>query len=351
MTVMDWQKTLIAPGTTMLEAMRVLDESSAQIVLVAAADRVLLGTLTDGDIRRGLLRGLSLDTPVDAIMHRDFTALRADANDEEIQAIMRQKDPKRIPILDAAGRIVELRMLEDLTLPPVRDHWVVLMAGGLGTRLHPLTLDCPKPLLHVGDKPLLETIIEKFVSVGFHNFFISVNYMADMIEERIRDGSRWGVRIRYLREKEKLGTAGALSLLPERPKLPVVVMNGDVLTSLRVDNLLAFHNEQKAGGTMCAREYTFQVPYGVIETDQYAFQGITEKPVYRRLVNAGIYVISPEGIDLVPRNTFYDMPELFTALVREGMRPAVFPIQEYWMDIGLLEDFRRANAEFSEVFK
>ena len=351
MTVRDWQKTLIAPDTTMLEAMRALDESSAQIALVADADRVLLGTLTDGDIRRALLRGLPLDSPVDAIMHRDFTSLRADASDEEILAVMRQKETNRIPILDEGGRIVELRLLEDLTFPPVRDNWVVLMAGGLGVRLHPLTLDCPKPLLHVGDRPLLETIIGKFVSVGFHQFFISVNYMAEMIEERIGDGSRWGVRIRYLREQKKLGTAAALSLLPQRPTLPVIVMNGDVLTTLRVENLLAFHNEQQAGGTMCAREYSFQVPYGVIETDQYVFQGITEKPVYRRLINAGIYVVSPEGIDLVPPDTAYDMPELFTALASRGLRPAVFPIQEYWMDIGLLDDFRRANAEYPEVFK
>lgn len=350
MTFRDWQKSLIAPSATIFEAMRALDESSAQIALVVEADRVLTGTLTDGDIRRALLRGLSLDTPVETIMQRDFTALRVEATNQEIQGIMRQKDLKRIPILDDAGRVVDLRILEEMALP-VRDNWVVLMAGGLGTRLHPLTLDCPKPLLQVGDRPLLETIIEKFVSYGFRNFFISVNYMADMIEDCIRDGSRWGVRIQYLREREKLGTAGPLSLLPERPRLPVIVMNGDVLTTLKLPHLLAFHDEHRASGTMCVREYSFQVPYGVIETNQHIFQGITEKPVVRYLVNAGIYVLSPEAIDLVPPNAFYNMPDLFTALVANDMHSVVFPIPEYWMDIGLIDDFRRANAEYPEVFK
>ena len=251
---------------------------------------------------------------------------------------------------EEAGRVIGVELLEELIRPRERDNWVVLMAGGLGTRLSPLTNDRPKPMLNVGNKPLLETIIENFVEQGFHRFFISVNYMAGMIKDHFADGGRWGAQIHYLEEDRKLGTAGALSLLPEPPTAPVLVMNCDLLTKVNFRHLLDFHLEHRAQGTMCVREYDFQVPYGVVRLDRQRIAGIDEKPVQRFFVNAGIYVLEPEALHHVPADTFFDMPSLFERLIAEGQEAAAFPIREYWLDIGQLADYDRANGEFAGLF-
>jgi NDP-sugar pyrophosphorylase family protein len=263
---------------------------------------------------------------------------------------MRQRRLHQIPVLDATWRVVGLEVLDDLLKPQPKTNPVVLMAGGLGSRLRPLTDECPKPLLRVGTKPILETILEAFIEHGFNRFYVSVNYKAEMIEAYFGDGSRWGATIEYLREKERLGTAGALSLLPEPPVEPVFVMNGDLLTRLNFAHLLDFHTAHGSVATMCVREYEMQVPYGVIKTRSHRILDIHEKPTERYLVNAGVYVLQPDALALIPRDRSFDMPDLFKRLMDRGGDTAVFPIREYWMDIGQMDDFHRANGHFEEVF-
>ncbi len=342
----DWKKTIVSPTTPILEAMRLIDDSSMQISLVVDAEDRLVGVITDGDIRRGIIKGISLDQPVNLIMNRQFTSLGLDASHAEILNLMKFNEVRHIPIVDDHGRLMDLQVLEDLIQPVSRDNWVVLMAGGLGSRLRPLTDECPKPLLNIKDKPILEIILENFIEYGFHRFFIAVNYKSEMIEANFGNGERWGVTIDYLREERRLGTAGALGLLPERPQLPLIIMNGDLLTKINFQHLLDFHQTHKAHALMCIREYNFKIPYGVITIDEHRLKKIDEKPIQRFFVNAGIYVLEPGVLELIPKNKYFDMTTLFELIISQGYETAVFPIREYWMDIGQPADLERANGEF-----
>lgn len=346
----DWKEIQVLPETPIREAIRVLDKSAKQILLVVDKSNRLLGTVTDGDIRRGILKGLAFDEPTDRIMNTQPTVARAGEPREQMLANMQRKQLHRIPIVNEQKQVVGIEFLEELIQPHLKENWVVLMAGGLGSRLRPLTNDCPKPMLKVGNKPLLETILENFIEYGFRHFFISVNFMAEMVKDYFGDGSRWGVEIRYLEEDQKLGTAGALSLLPQKPKAPLLVMNGDVLTKVNFRQLLDFHATHDAMATMCVREYDFQVPYGVVRMDNHRITGIDEKPVQRFFVNAGIYVLSPEALSAIPQAGYFDMPTLFETLITNNEEAVVFPIREYWLDIGQLADYDRANGEFMQVF-
>lgn len=346
----NWEQTLLPPSASLREAIETIDASAMQIALVVDESRRLLGTVTDGDIRRGILRGIALDQPIDRIMNAQPTVARSDEPREQVLANMQRKQLHRIPIVDEQGRVVGIEFLEELIQPHLKENWVVLMAGGLGSRLRPLTNDCPKPMLKVGNKPLLETILENFIEYGFRHFYISVNYMAEMVKEYFGDGSRWGVEIRYLEEDQKLGTAGALSLLPDRPSAPLLVMNGDVLTKINFRQLLDFHAGHHSQATMCVREYDFQVPYGVVRIDNHRITGIDEKPVQRFFVNAGIYVLDPQALNAIPAGDYFDMPTLFEKLIAQGAETVVFPIREYWLDIGQLADYDRANGDFMQVF-
>jgi dTDP-glucose pyrophosphorylase len=346
----DWRKTLIVPSTPIMEAIRLIDASSLQIALVVDEKSRLLGVVTDGDVRRAILNGVSLDNPVQLIMCRDITTANKLASREELLNLMKKKDLKHMPLVDENGSIVDLKMIIDLIDAPKKDNWVVIMAGGLGARLQPLTDTCPKPLIEVGGKPILETILENFANFGFRSFFISVNYKSEMIEDFCGDGCKWNIEIQYLREKKKMGTAGALSLLPFKSKKPIIVMNADVLTNVNIQQLLDFHQTHKAAATMCVQDYRFEVPYGVIKIDQHRIKGLDEKPVQRFFVNAGIYVLDPVVLDIIPTQEPFDMTELFTRLIDQGFETVAFPIREYWMDIGRVEDYKKANGDFTEVF-
>jgi len=345
-----WHMARIAPERSIRDAIRTIDEGAIRIALVVDGDNRLLGTVTDGDVRRGILHGVALEEPVTRVMNPHPTTARADEGRDTILERMKQTRLHQIPVVDGQGRLVTVEILDELLQARHRDNWVVLMAGGLGSRLRPLTDECPKPLLKVGSKPLLEIILENFLEYGFRTFYISVNYKAEMVQAHFGDGSRWGIEIRYVHEDRRLGTAGALSLLPGRPTQPLIVMNGDLLTKVNFQHLLDFHAEHRARATMCVREYDFQVPYGVVRIDHHRILGIDEKPVQRFFVNAGIYVLEPEALDLIPPATYFDMPELFTNLIGRQQETAVFPIREYWLDIGHMDDFARANGDFPEVF-
>lgn len=347
----DWRKVLVPPDTTLRETIRVIDQGALKIALVVDDKKHLLGTVTDGDIRRGILRGASLEDRISEVMNDSPTVARQNEGREKMLALMRHKQINQIPVVDGDGIIVGLERFEVILESTRRNNWVVLMAGGMGVRLKPLTDEVPKPLLKIGGKPILETILENFLEYGFNRFYISVNYKRELIEQYFGDGSRWGAEICYLRENEKLGTAGALRLLPEKPVMPVLVMNGDVLSKVNFQQLLDFHLEHKAQATMCVSEYDFQVPYGVVKIDKHRINSIEEKPVQRFFVNAGIYVLEPEALELIPKNTHFDMPTLFEKLVASKWETAVFPIREYWLDIGRMDDFQRAETEFRKVFE
>lgn len=345
-----WRNILVNPMSTLIDTIRIIDSAALQIALVVDDAGRLLGTVTDGDIRRAILRGLTLDEPVARVMNPAPTVARVNEDRQEILAVMKAKNLRQIPVLDDAGRVVGIEILEELLKGGRKENLVVLMAGGLGSRLRPLTQDCPKPLLRVGSRPILETILHNFIEYGFERFYISVNYKADMIKQYFGDGSRWYVQIEYIEEEERLGTAGPLSLLPEKPVHPLLVMNGDLLTRVNFDQLLSFHLDNRAQATMCVREFDLQVPYGVVKMDGHRLLGIDEKPVHRFFVNAGIYVLQPAVLELLPRGVYFDMPDLFARLVAQRQETAVFPVREYWLDIGRLSDYERANGEFEAVF-
>ncbi|CAA7613612.1 Nucleoside-diphosphate-sugar pyrophosphorylase [Candidatus Terasakiella magnetica] len=347
----DWRNTLIGPGDRILQAIEALDKGALRIVLVVDGDGRLLGTVTDGDIRRGILRGLSLDLGVTEVMNRRFHSGLAGTDRHVLLAGMRRDNLQQLPLLDGEGRVVGLETIEDILHLQERDNWVVLMAGGEGRRLYPLTESTPKPLLAVGSKPILETILDRFIEAGFRRFFISVNYLAHRVEAHFGDGSSRGVEIAYLREDSKLGTAGALRLLPSRPDKPVFVMNGDILTNVDFGRLLAFHAEQAARATMCVREHALTIPYGVVELNGSRVASIAEKPEIRNFVNAGIYVLDPAALDFIPPEGSYNMTQLFDSLLAQQQACAAFPIREYWLDIGRHDDFERANVDFDEFFK
>lgn len=332
------------------EAMAAIDRGARQVALVVDDAGRLLATVTDGDIRRGLLRGVGLDGPVTEVMHRAFTASRADEGRDAALGLMRARGLHQMPIIDAAGRLIDLAVIDEVPTLARHDTRVVLMAGGLGTRLRPLTETVPKPMLPIGGRPILELILRNFTEQGFHSFTIALNYKGDMIRDHFGNGSRFNARIDYVEETRRMGTAGALSLIETRPDGPFIVMNGDLLTTIPCDALLRFHQETGAMGTMCARDYSLQVPYGVIEVEDTTLRRIVEKPTYSHFVNAGIYVLSPGALDHVEAGEFLDMPTLFERMIDSGARASVFPIQEYWMDIGRPEDLHKARNEFGEIF-
>jgi dTDP-glucose pyrophosphorylase len=341
----NWKKTLVGPKTSIKDVLQIINRSSAQIALVTGEGGVLLGTVTDGDIRRGILAGFGLEAEVEKVMFKNPRTAASSDSLESVLESMKTLQIRQMPVIDGKGRVIGLEVLEELLNPSPQDNWVVLMAGGLGKRMSPLTDTCPKPMLRVGGRPVLEIILNQFRQAGFRKFFVSVNFMAEVIEEYFGDGSRWGVEIRYLREREKLGTAGALGLLEELPQRPLLVMNGDLLTKVNMRQLLDFHENQGAKLTMGVREYDFQVPYGVVKFEGDSVVAVDEKPVQRFFVNAGIYVLEPEVLRWVKAGKPMDMTELLAQLFSEKSKISAYPIQEYWLDIGRHSDFERAMVD------
>lgn len=342
----DHARYCVRPTARLHEVIEIIDRGAAQIALVVNAENKLLGLITDGDIRRALLRDGSLMSLAESIMCRDFRYLLGDSTEEEALAIMRRETLHQIPAIDQQGRVVRLFLLEELIKPKKRLNSVVIMAGGEGKRLRPLTQDCPKPMLRVGEKPLLEIIMEQCIDAGFQHFYLSVNYLKKQIQDHFGDGERWHVRIDYLEETQPLGTAGALSLLPQKPTEPLLVLNGDVLTRVDYGRLLQFHEEHQAGATLCVREHRTQIPYGVVHMDDLHVLMLEEKPVMSHYVNAGIYLLDPALLDLVPQDCFFNMPTLLEKAMQHKHRLSAFPIHEYWLDVGHPETLKRAHEEW-----
>ncbi len=335
---------------TIKEALKSIDKGAIRIAVIIDEYNKLLGTITDGDIRRALLNNAKLDTAIETIYNKNPLTVLNTEDEQKIITKAIKNSVYQIPIVDKNGYFIDIKDIAHLLHKSKKPNKVILMAGGLGTRLKPLTEDRPKPLLQVGSKPILETIINNFSKCGFEDIIISVNYKSEMIKNYFGDGSKFGVNISYINEDKRMGTAGALSLLNNNPNEAFFVMNGDLLTNIDFVKLLDFHSFGNADATMCVREYDFQVPYGVVQTDEDKITAIVEKPVHKFFVNAGIYVLSPNVLTQIPEDEFYDMPTLFEELIKAGKSTLSFPIHEYWLDIGRMSDFEKANIEYSKVF-
>jgi len=338
--------------TSIHDALKIINHREGQIALVVDGEQKLLGTVTDGDVRRGLLSGIDVQSPVSMVMNFDPVKSKPGDDRQLILSIMKQNKLRQVPVVDNTGCLLGLETLDELTRPPCRGNMVLLMAGGLGSRLQPLTKKCPKPMLRIGGRPILETTILNFIESGFKEFIISLNYKGNVIREYFADGHNLGVSIQYIEEDERLGTAGSLRLLPEiQNSHSIIVMNGDVLTKVNLGHFLDFHASHHSKATMGVREYNFQVPYGVLKLDHHRIVQIEEKPVHNFFVNAGIYVLDQDILACLPDEERFEMPDLFEHLMKVGHHTAAFPICEYWLDIGQPDNLKQARGDFKDVFE
>ena len=344
----NWENTLIDSSSSVENAINTLSSGGMRVVLVVDQEKKLLGTITDGDIRRALLNHVSLDTLAIKIMNHEPKVASIYEKSEALLSMMRKEDILHVPIVDDMNRIVGLEILQHFVKKKKFDNIIFLMAGGFGSRLNSLTKDTPKPLLRVGSRPILETILIQFIDAGFHNFYISTHYKAEMIRDYFGDGSSWGVSIQYIFEDVPLGTAGSLALLPvDLPDLPMIIMNSDLLTNIDFNYLLNFHDKKNGNATICVREYNSQIPYGVVEIKDHYVTKIIEKPVKKYFVSAGIYVIEKTLVKKLTQKSYLDMPVLLEKYIENGEQVNVFPIHEYWLDIGCLEEYEKANKEIN----
>lgn len=346
-----WQKTLLNQNKSILEVLKIINTEALRVAMVTDDNNKFIGIVTDGDVRRGLIRGVSLQDPVSNIVNKTPVVLPHNATRQEIVDKMKKLDILFIPLVDN-GEIVGVETLHSaLANERTYENPIFIMAGGFGTRLRPLTDTCPKPMLKVGDKPMLETLILSFKKLGFVNFYVSTHYMPEQIHSHFGNGSSLDVNITYVHEDIPLGTGGALGLLPStmNRELPLILINGDVLTKVDFEKLLEFHAQNNTEATMCVREYDYQIPYGVVEANGNEISGMVEKPTHRYFVNAGIYVLSPEIYNRVSSNVKVDMPDILQRHIDDGKRVLMFPIHEYWLDIGRIDDFNRAQVDIKNL--
>jgi dTDP-glucose pyrophosphorylase len=346
----NYRNAFVKPHQTIKETMQIMTSSALSLAIVIDDDDRLLGVATDGDIRRALLQDIPLHQEIATIMIKEPIFVTSNIPDEDIRQLMLEKSIREVPVVDFEKRVVGLKLWGDFLQIPQRPNVVVLMAGGLGSRLLPLTEEVPKPLLKVGDKPILETIIRHLKSYGFSEFIISLNYLSEKIKEYFGDGSALGVNIQYIEEKTRMGTAGALSLIQRPLEHPLIVMNGDLLTTINFNSFLSFHEANQFNLTIGARNYSYQIPYGILELSQNQVLNVIEKPTYRYFVNGGIYLLTPEILIRIPKETHYDMTDLIRDSIKAGEKVGCFPITEYWLDIGMHHDFNQANVDYHLIF-
>jgi dTDP-glucose pyrophosphorylase/CBS domain-containing protein len=348
----DWRTILIHPDATIREAIGALERGALGIALVVDDESRLIGTVTDGDVRRAILRDVPLAGNVSELLIRPegspytkpITAPYG-APDDELLALMHIKSVHQIPLLNPEGHVMGLALMSALTQRKDLGMPAVVMAGGFGTRLYPLTAKTPKPMLPVGEKPILERLIEGLARHGIRDIWLTTHYHAEQIQAHFGDGGKWGVEIHYIHEETPLGTAGALSLLPRRFTTPFLLMNGDLLTRLNYRSLHQFHADVGAVMTVGIKEYDIHVPFGVVDIENGVVRNLSEKPINQFFINAGIYVLDPELLDYVPCKRRFNITELVQLLVAEGKRVASFPIREYWLDVGQMPDYEQAQED------
>ena len=343
-----WKKALLSVNTNLQQAISNLNETAFQIAIIVTPDGVLVGTITDGDIRRGLLRSMGMDSSIEPIIEREPLVAPPSLGRGSVLQLMKANRVHQLPIVDESRRVVGLHLLDELMEPRQHSSLMIIMAGGQGTRLRPHTKNCPKPMLPVNGKPMLGHIIERAKIEGFQHIILSVHYLGNMIEDYCGDGSRWDVKVDYLREESPLGTAGGLSLLNPRPEIPFIVSNADVISSIGYNDILSYHCSHGASATMAVRVHERQDPFGVVRIQGIKIVGFEEKPVVRNHINAGVYVLNPDALDALKTGEHCDMPTLFSRLQGSDAKTIVYPIHEPWLDVGCVDDLKRAQSERSK---
>lgn len=336
-------KYTVSPTTTIFEALQLVDQNAKQMAVLVDNDQNIIGVITDGDIRRAILKGVPLNSSVIDVVNR--TPLVAFENESRRALISKMQDRSVsfIPLVDKENKLADIVFLSELLNVSRKHNSIIIMAGGRGTRLGELTKECPKPMLKIGNKPILEIIISHLSSFGFYDFHISVNHLKEQIMEYFEDGESMGVKISYLHEKEPLGTAGALANFKPQSSEPVITMNGDIYTDMDFSDLIDSHNSSNAQATVCLRKYDYQIPYGVVKTDNKQIVSIEEKPVLSYFVNAGIYVFNPKILEIIPKDTYYPMTKFLEELLKKGNQVHSYQVEGIWIDIGRRDDYKNAS--------
>jgi dTDP-glucose pyrophosphorylase/CBS domain-containing protein len=345
---------LVGAADSITETIAVIDKYGKGIALVVDDERRLIGTVTDGDIRRAILAGIDLSLPIRILLERlslrpsrDPIVAPVGSDRALLLRLMKEREIRQLPLVDRERRVADLVTLDELVPEPQLPMQAVIMAGGFGERLRPLTQDTPKPMLPVGDRPLMERIIEQLKRAGIQKVNISTHYLSEKITNHFGDGKDFGIALNYVEEDRPLGTAGALGLL-ESPTEPVLVINGDILTGVDFQAMHIFHREHHADLTMAVRQYAMQVPFGVVKCDGVYVREVDEKPQSKFFVNAGIYLLEPSVYRYISNGERLDMTDLIARLLSDGRLVVGFPIREYWLDVGQPEDYRQAQKDVRE---
>lgn len=340
-----WQKSILKFDSSIEQAISNLNNSGLKIVLVVDGKNEFIGTISDGDIRRGLLANLNINDTIKNIIHYEALVVPPEFTKESVLKLMELNQIFQVPIINSQKNIVGLFLRHSILVENERNNIMVIMAGGIGKRLLPHTENCPKPMLEVSGKPILEHIIERAKSEGFKNFILSINYLGEMIVNYFGTGEKMGVNIDYVREKKPLGTAGSLSLLNLKTEDPFIVSNGDVITDIRYGELLDFHNKNNSTATMAVNQYEWQNPYGVVGLDGIDITGFDEKPIHRTHINAGVYALSKNALSFLEKDSHCDMPKLFEQLMASSQKIIAYPMHEPWFDVGRSADLNKANKK------
>jgi dTDP-glucose pyrophosphorylase len=344
---------LVADSATIREAMVVLDRGAREIALVVDEQGKLLGTCTDGDVRRALLRGFGFESPIGPHIERKFVSVGPEFGRAQVLDLMQARQIQQIPVLSTDGTLLGLHLMRELIGSVERPNWAVLMAGGKGTRLRPFTEDLPKPMIPVAGRPILERLVLHLVGYGIRRIFLSINYLGEMVEAFFGDGSGYGCTIEYLREDRPLGTGGGLTLLPELAEHPLIVMNGDLVTDLNIADMLTFHTKGDYVASVGIREYCHTVPFGVVETRDSRLHFVSEKPTYSWMVNTGCYVLNPDFIACIPKGTGCTIVGLIEDALTRGERIGAYSVTQHWIDVGRISDLARALGSHpsAEIFE
>ncbi len=342
-----WRDSILKINTSIKVAIERLNKVGIKIALVLDDNYRLLGTISDGDFRRGMLSGLSLEDTVEKIMNKNPCTVNEGTSRLEILKLMNDTKILQIPIIDKNNFVTGLHLWDDISAQAKYSNIMVIMAGGKGSRLHPQTENRPKPMLLVAGIPILEHIIKRARSQGFNHFIIAINYLGEIIEKYFKDGQKFGVKIEYLHEDVPLGTAGALSLLSYKPKTAFIVTNGDVITDINYSDFLEYHTVQNAAATVAVHTHEFQIPYGVVQINGLEVESYEEKPIVSSLINAGVYALEPDILDLIKEPKFRDMPEILDISRDLKKKVIVYPLHESWIDIGRPIDLEIANKNNS----
>lgn len=347
----NWHQIILHKSSTIGQVVQKLDENGLRIVLVVDKLNNLIGTISDGDVRRGLLKGLILDSPIINIIHYNALVVLPEMSRQMVMQLMLANKIQQIPVVDKNKKLLGLHLWDEITKSPERNSLMVIMVGGKGTRLLPYTQNQPKPMVLVAGKPMLEHIIERAKLEGFKHFVLAIHHLGHVIESHFGNGERLGVKIDYLREQSPLGTAGALGLLNPKPEEPFLVTNGDVITDISYGAMLDFHNRYQASATMAVRIHEWRHPFGVVQVQDLEIVGFEEKPVEQCHINAGVYVLSPEVLNELNAGISCDMPTLFQRLKLKTKRTLAYPMHELWLDVGNPKDLQAANANLFSNLK